>query len=245
MKKAPFFICDNHENALEEMDEKNKLFKQKLKEEDINEDEGDWIEDSHLIKPGFSHAKRKESPVLSPDKKIKKSKLQSTKRSPLGEKSEKSPADKRTSFPSSSPLQKIRSIRAKITEEILIDDSTSDSEDDNDSPTSGSGHGKSQAKNPTDTGSSIVTVPFQLFNPQTKEYNVMKVAPMQYCELAPNLEGLNLQIHEALQKYSQKQPAAGSSMAGNGNEEQLLPQICQTMSLATPQNDIIDLCDSD
>ena len=76
----------------------------------------------------------------------------------------------------------------------------------------------------------------------------MKVAPMEYGELAPNLEGLNLQIHEALQRsLFQKQSGIFTSAAGNGNinEEQQLPQICQTMSLATPQNDIIDLCDSD
>ena len=153
---------------------------------------------------------------------------------------------KSTNVPSS-PLQKIRSIHAKITEEILIDD-TSESEDDNDLSISG------QGKIPT--GSSIVKVPFQLFNPKNKDYNVMKVAPLQYGELAPNFEGLNLQIHEALQRsLFQKQSGiftsggnGSSSMTGNGNENQLLPQICQTMSLATlphQQNDIIDLCDSD
>merc|ERR1711874_339617 len=61
MKKAPFFICENHDNAIEEMEERNKLAKIKLREENINEDdEDDWIDDSHLVEPGFEFgAKRK------------------------------------------------------------------------------------------------------------------------------------------------------------------------------------------
>ena len=88
----------------------------------------------------------------------------------------------------------------------------------------------------------------------------MKVAPLPplpYFELNPSLEGLNLQVHENMQKYYQNQDSAKSSKI----EE--FPQIGSVFSFdelepqqqvgndqvprATPsqRNDIIDLCDSD
>ena len=35
MRKAPYFICENHENALEEMEKRNSEIKMRLKEENI------------------------------------------------------------------------------------------------------------------------------------------------------------------------------------------------------------------
>ena len=91
----------------------------------------------------------------------------------------------------------------------------------------------------------------------------MKVAPLPplpYFELNPSLEGLNLQVHENMQKYYQNQDSVKSS---NIEEEKQFPQIGSVFSFdelepqqqvsndqvprATPnkRNDIIDLCDSD
>jgi hypothetical protein len=91
----------------------------------------------------------------------------------------------------------------------------------------------------------------------------MKVAPLPplpYFELNPSLEGLNLQVHENMQKYYQNQDSAKSSKI---EEEEQFPQIGSVFSFdeleqqqqvgndqvprATPskRNDIIDLCDSD
>ena len=50
MRKAPYFICENHENAFEEMEKRNSEIKMRLKEENISEDDDGWIDDSHLIK---------------------------------------------------------------------------------------------------------------------------------------------------------------------------------------------------
>ena len=90
----------------------------------------------------------------------------------------------------------------------------------------------------------------------------MKVAPLPplpFFELNPSLEGLNLQVHENMQKYYQNQDSAKSSKI----EEEQFPQIGSVFSFdeldpqqqvgndqisrATPskRNDIIDLCDSD
>ena len=90
----------------------------------------------------------------------------------------------------------------------------------------------------------------------------MKVAPLPplpYFELNPSLEGLNLQVHENMQKYYQNQDSAKCSKM----EEEQFPQIGSVFSFdeldpqqqvgndqisrATPskRNDIIDLCDSD
>ena len=87
MRKAPYFICENHENALEEMEKRNSEIKMRLKEENISEDDDGWIDDSHLIKPGFEPKKtpkKRGSPSPPPKPglvKIKKPKL-TPKRSP-------------------------------------------------------------------------------------------------------------------------------------------------------------------
>ena len=43
MRKAPYFICENHENAFEEMEKRNSEIKMRLKEENISEDDDGWI----------------------------------------------------------------------------------------------------------------------------------------------------------------------------------------------------------
>ena len=65
MRKAPYFICENHENALEEMEKRNSEIKMRLKEENISS----WIDDIHLIKPGFEPmtSKKRESTLPPPD----------------------------------------------------------------------------------------------------------------------------------------------------------------------------------
>ena len=96
----------------------------------------------------------------------------------------------------------------------------------------------------------------------------MKVAPLpplpSYFELNPSLEGLNLQVHENMQKYYQNQDSVKSSKIEEEEEEEdQLPQIGSVFSFdeleqqqqvgndqvprAIPSklNDIIDLCDSD
>ena len=97
---------------------------------------------------------------------------------------------------------------------------------------------------------------------QTQESFIMKVAPLPplpYFELNPSLEGLNLQVHENMQKYYQNQDSAKSSRI----EKEQFPQIGSVFSFdeleqqqqvgndqvprTTPsnRNDIIDLWDSD
>ena len=86
MRKAPYFICENHENAIEEMEKRNSEIKMRLKEENISEDDDGWIDDSHLIKTGFEPMTSKKRESTSPPPKpglvkIKKPKL-TPKRSP-------------------------------------------------------------------------------------------------------------------------------------------------------------------
>ena len=76
----------------------------------------------------------------------------------------------------------------------------------------------------------------------------MKVAPLPFFDLSPSLKGLNLQVHETLQKYHQSQTPVKSPAPPDDNEKpQQLPKIGAPFSLAPlgKSNDIIDLCDSD
>ena len=155
-----------------------------------------------------------------------------------------------------SPSKIISSVgrTAKITEVIIDSDSDEDSFEE---PISANANSNSL------TNSTIVRTPFRLFNPHTQESFIMKVAPLPplpYFELNPSLEGLNLQVHENMQKYYQNQDSVKSS---NIEEEKQFPQIGSVFSFdeleqhqqvgndqvprATPskRNDIIDLCDSD
>ena len=147
----------------------------------------------------------------------------------------------RSTSPSRSPTpRKIKSTRAKITEEILIDSESEN--DDQDESTNAA------ITDNNETGSKIVQKPFRLFNPKTQESFVMKVAPLPFFELSPSLEGLNLQVHETLEKYHQSQTTAVKSPTPDDQEKlQQLPKIGAPFSLAPlgKSNDIIDLCDSD
>ena len=145
----------------------------------------------------------------------------------------------RSTSPSRSPTpRKIKSTRAKITEEILIDSESEN--DDQDESTNAA------ITDNNETGSKIVQKPFRLFNPKTQESFVMKVAPLPFFELSPSLEGLNLQVHETLEKYHQSQTAVKSPTPDDEEKLQQLPKIGAPFSLAPlgKSNDIIDLCDS-
>ena len=90
----------------------------------------------------------------------------------------------------------------------------------------------------------IVSVPFKLQNPVTMETTVMRVGPIMDFELAPTMEGLDLQLYEGLQRRRQQ------SKTENLPQEAALPLIGNVYSTAIQHTDessdvVVDLCDSD
>ena len=169
-------------------------------------------------KPGLVKIKKpkltpKRSPENTPIKNLPEP--TQTNKSPTCDNSNKV----RSSLPSPSKVISSVGRTAKITE-VIID---SDSDDSFEEPISANANSNSL------TDSTIVRTPFRLFNPHTQESFIMKVAPLPplpYFELNPSLEGLNLQVHENMQKYYQNQDFAKSSRI----EKEQFPQIGSVFS---------------
>ena len=252
-RKAPFYICDQHEDAKKEMKDFSIKAMKKIRQENLDADDESPIDDKHLIKPGFL-----ENPVsktAKPSSSLNKPKPGPASKTRVTAK-KKRVANKPTSRPSSSAAQHPPPIKRP---HVFSIDSDSEPED---TPPQSSGLPKrpsmtSSENVPTWSQSAStscnVTMPFRLYDPVTQDSTIMPVGPIAFSyELTPSLEGLNVQLEERLRRPRPQEPISDLSHTrpnvSSQNEGSNLPKISSQFTLQGIVSDnefVVDLCDSD